>query len=203
MSDSDPDSENRLNALVATGRTQTEWLILNRESKTVSEVDLQALSCTCEDHEYRKSGSREVCKHVEKALLAAPARPEITDPAVQVIGSGPQPLPAADGAGVIDVDDVDQEDAADVPTDRRGDPAAKVRQAMRTRYGVSEEALEQIEVWEHDEFGSIQIEIDGYVDDDNLGAAVFRNDVVQYDPDGPGADNYVPADDVDDYVRGA
>lgn len=204
MSDSDPDSENRLNALVATARNQNQYVILNRESKTVSEVDLIELSCTCEDHEYRKSGSREVCKHVEKALITAPVRPENTDPGVQVIGSAFQsgPRPAADGAGVIDVDAVDQESSADVPTDRRDDPVAKVRQAMRTRYGVSEEALEQIEVWEHDEFGSIQIELDGYVEDDALGKAIFNNDVVIYDDDGPGADNYIPSDDVDEYVRG-
>jgi len=79
------------------------------------------------------------------------------------------------------------------------DPDTRVWKAMRDTWGLSDSAMDKINTWTAN--GHVKIEIDGYVDDDGLGAALFKNDLVQYNSDQSPA-NSLPISDVDDYCNG-
>ena len=48
-------------------------------------VDIEAMTCTCPDHKYRRDGNPEVCKHVAKVLLVAPSQLSIEEHATNTL----------------------------------------------------------------------------------------------------------------------
>ena len=203
------------------GLNEYRVLSARNGSVTVHEVDLMNMSCTCEDMEYNKS-DQEVCAHLTKALLDA------DDPDMEEIGLAnvsnlmrqtQSALENANNAREVfertrEAMWAEKEEAAknestesdtettETPTDSREDPVAKVRQAMTKQYGLPEENVKNLNIYEHDEYGSIQIEASSFIDHDGYKSAVLHNDLVEYSPDGPGADNYIASGDIDAYVRG-
>lgn len=205
--------------VVQTGLNHYRVLSARNGHPTAHKVDLTDMSCTCEDMEWNREG-REVCAHVARVMVDARQQIDLSGLAAseiaQLMTSANAALEKAkdardtynrtqeanEVAERTETAESDTADSQEVPTDDRENPAAKVRNAMESQYGVSSDDMDDVDVWVHDEYGSVQIEVNGYIDGDGIGRALFRNDLVEYDPDTPGADNYVPAGDVDAYARG-
>jgi hypothetical protein len=72
MADAPADQITDFEALTVRHIGGHEFRVLNRAAETVSEVDLEAMTCSCEDMTYNRNRDREVCKHVQTAMFQAP-----------------------------------------------------------------------------------------------------------------------------------
>jgi len=106
--------------------------VVNLDSGTVSEVDLKATTCTCEDMEYNQRDDRSVCKHYLKAHHQAPEcrlsveeqffgdLVDMTREMNDVIDAAEDAADALEGA-LVHSRDAEADAAADTDTDGAGD----------------------------------------------------------------------------------
>jgi len=86
-----------------------DYRVLNREKGTVSEVDLDDVTCTCEDMAYNRDGGRAVCKHVQMAMFQAPSdRITVEDTAPFYLSEAVDRAQTAAEQAEIVVDDLDK-----------------------------------------------------------------------------------------------
>jgi hypothetical protein len=147
-----------VDSLVVTHVGGWQYQVLNTggEQPTAYEVDIKAMTCTCPDHEYRRDGTSEVCKHVAKALLVAPATLSMDQHAATTVlevlqedAAPPQTdatdeevAEAVEAAEADESDDsgaaADASDADDASPDNQADAEAQVRDWLKTGYAAPE-----------------------------------------------------------------
>lgn len=188
------------------GGNRYRVLSLGGDEPTAYAVDIGALDCDCSDFQKRREDP-EVCKHLATALEAAPPRlsieAETFDSLVNLWSE------AADTVQDIkDVRDVAQtaqnanaaaaaQQAAESGTQTAGaDPVSRVESWLE----ANDVPSDGVDVWEHEEYGSIQLETNGNLSDAEFDR--FReltdDDLVKYDRNE--RVNYIQADDLEAVV---
>jgi hypothetical protein len=179
--------------------------VVNLDSGTVSEVDLKAMTCTCEDMEYNQRADRSVCKHYLKAHYQAPEcrlsveeqffgdLVDMTREMNDVIDAAEDAADALEGALVHSRDaeaDAGGETSADADTDTsppgRDIDAGDAAERLQTAY---DDVVEDMQVQHHEGWVWVQT---GRDTPDNLpgpgNVAVFEAflqnpDAVEYVPE--------------------
>lgn len=196
------------------------YTVTNRAEGTVYEVRLSEPACSCPDFRYNiDEDDHEACKHLLAANFGAPRTTPAEEWALQQVAGKIRDLQesvtriekAASGLEAREghhYDEPEQEPTAEPETDaQKAQQNGQGREVLDDRvaevkYWLEEQGapVEKLRVWEHEDFGSIQIETDGYLEDDEFEA--YRNatdhDLVNYDQDDQ--INYIKADNVAEVV---
>jgi len=180
-----------------------EWRVLSWRNDTITahKVNIEELRCTCSDAEYRRENP-EVCDHVAVALYEASRQLDVGDAlsdqmytqmqdlerhvrAIERRASGIEAEAAAAGAAT------DSEGAASQSDGFDGDPVEYMESYLRDA-GLDPG---DFEIWVDDEYGSLQVEQEGYLSDDEFSTWVDLKDDLGMGYDGENDRNYLQADD--------
>lgn len=174
---------------------------------TAYTVDLSGPDCDCQ-HGQQGPEDPEVCKHIQKAVLVAPSTIDATEIAAHDLRNAARRAEDA----VSDIRDVrDQavtaqnanaQAAAQGGADggeryEHSPPVVKVRDWLESK-GVP--VGDGVDVYEHDEYDSVQIEKVDQIDNDEFQALkdATSHDLVKFDQNG--GLNFVREEDVDEVV---
>lgn len=196
MSDGEPIAEavDGFASMKARQMTTHEWTVISwrNGSTTAHTVDLHARTCTCEDMQYNTDGE-EVCAHVVKAGHAAARTLDVSDAlsmrlleqqsevqsalrALERRASGLEAEAAAAGG-----------DGSQAGGESSSEPAVE-QPAERFEELLESEGLDPgaFDIWIDDQYGSLQIEQNGYLEDDQFSQwqDVREEYGIEYDVDG-------------------
>lgn len=167
---------------------------------TAYQCNTEQLTCECRDHAFNREEG-EICKHLAAALYQSP---EISDPDTDVVRSLSNDLEGIHdeiehlaqqltvveselAAGATPSDD-DTEPEPDDGFD--GDPVEYFESLLRDK-GLPVDAFD---VYIDDDFGSLQVEQNGYLEDDEFSDWVEFSDQLDLGYDGDSDRNYLQAD---------
>lgn len=165
---------------------------------TAHKVDVAELSCDCGDQDYNQQGAG-ICDHLAVALFQAENDVDLQAALdhdlredlkalreglenVTVVEAGADTQPAADGHSDAD------SGASDGSTPGRADPVGNFEAALRDA-GLDPD---DFRVWVDDQYGSLQVEKDGYLDDDEFRAWQDLSEELDLKWDQNNERNYLP-----------
>jgi len=169
-----------------------EWRVLSRRngSVTAHEVNIQDLTCTCEDMQFNLEGNQ-VCDHLAAALFQADRTMDVKAALDHEMRK--QMLDLKDSVRAIErraagvKADVAYEEAngtaegSDSTADEwTGDPVEEFEALLRDA-GLDPD---DFEVWVNDQFGSLQVDQDGYLETDEFEDWVDFSNGLDMDYDG-------------------
>jgi len=178
--------------------TVTSW---RNDTLTRHAVDLSTGECSCEDYLMNCEGE-EACAHLLKANHVAEARPDTSEHVMRFLSQEVRAVEQAaqsieqtatsveahqQAGGGQDTSEPAESDESPAV----GDPVESMKSLLRDA-GLNPA---DFDIHVDDQFGSLQIEQDGYLDDGEFDTWVdFKEDTpIQYDPDGER--NYLKEDD--------
>jgi hypothetical protein len=179
-----------------------EWRVLSRrnDSVTAHKVDVSDLSCTCEDMAYNKEDNQ-VCDHVAAALFACERTMDVQAALDHEMRT--QMLELKDSVRAIErraagvQADIAHEQANATAGDSQpssdewtGDPVEAFKSLLRDD-GLDPD---DFDIWVHEDLGSLQVEIDGFLDDDEFQQWVDLSDGIDLSYDGDDDVNYLKED---------
>lgn len=166
-------------------------LSLSNGEPTAYVTNIHDLTCTCPDDQFNKSGNR-LCKHLAATLYMEPKerdwdRELIKDVAGEIEALDDRLDDIQVGlreaqAEVYSRGSVDDSDGSGGSSDTTAwDPVAAFKDELAD-YGLS---ATDFDVWIHDELGSLQVELDGYLEDGEFEQwRTLQNDLgMSYDGD--------------------
>jgi hypothetical protein len=177
------------------------------EPPTIYETDLEDLSCTC-DHGEKGPTNARYCKHLAKAMLAHPDYQEgtelmthelslIVDRAAKAVRDLEKSRNVAQAKATADkvAEAADTSDDGDDGGDDGSDlnPVAIVEDWITDDLELPPS---KFNVWHDDDLGSVQIETDGYLEDDEFGVWMEQTGGEPLQYDGDNDRNYLPVSDV-------
>lgn len=169
-------------------------------------VDLSGPDCQCKDQQMRDDGAH-VCKHIMKANLVAETikSPESealrrTSEEVRALREATQSLEqtataqrATDEAAASSADAGGSDGKQPSPDD---DPVA----ALEDWFGAQGVDTAHLDIYEHDQYDSVQIETDGQLSDDEFDRFRELTDADHFNWDRNEGRNYIREDDVERVV---
>lgn len=181
-------------------------LSLANDTTTAYQVDIDELTCSCPDHRYEPDEG-DVCKHLAAALFEASKNRAVEQEAVrrassevqalrQAVESMEQSASSVEAEAAAAAQQPAQEGSAD-SSSQPDDPVEAVKQAA-VEAGVP--VGDGVSVYEHEEFGSIQVEKTGYIDDEEFQAMREFTDQDAFTYDQDSGTNYVRPEDVGEVV---
>jgi hypothetical protein len=183
------------------GRTDYRVLSLGGDHPTAYEVDVADLTCTCKDETYRGDGPRQ-CKHVSMALFQHTEQLDVSDYTNAHLSSLVDRAQEA-ARSIEDVRDVAQaSQSANASQAVAGDDETETEQGVSDPVAAFETWLEgqgldpdDFRVWVDEQFGSLQIDQDGYLSDGDFSTWVEAKEdtPLRYDQDND--INYIKAED--------
>jgi len=176
-------------------------LSLSEDGFTAYECDLEAMTCECRDMAFNRDKG-EICKHLACALYESPT---VSDPDADVVRSLANDLETIAGrfddleqkltvleSELATVDGASSDPASEtVDEGFDGDPVEYMESYLRDA-GLDPA---DFDVWIDDDFGSLQIDQDGYLDDDEFQTWVDFKDDLDMGYDGDNDRNYLPRAD--------
>jgi hypothetical protein len=182
----------------------TEYRVLSgrNDSVTVRKVDVDELDCTCEDQSMNRQGAS-VCAHVAKCLLvhsrrwdeasiAARDLHSIVDGARQTLREIEDIRDVAKRSREADVVRYMNEDESGSSDDTPDDPE-ELAESWIERQGFDPD---EFTVWEHDDYGSVNIKTNGLSDEDFSEWRDLAQDTDSMQWDGNNNANFVQKDDI-------
>lgn len=189
------------------------WRVLSwrNDSLTAHEVDLRELSCTCPDMQYNSQDDRkkrEICDHLAVALFAADQTMAVGEALNYELNQ--QILELRDMLSDTDPSTTASNDTAetggeDVVEEHTPQPPSEGAEAIgdlesRLReYGLDPE---DFEYWIDGEYGSLQITIENFLEDDEFSAWQEFSEDYDVAYDGDSDRNYVPTDGFEQLKEG-
>lgn len=183
-----------------TGLNRFSVLSLASDGFTAYSCNIDALECECRDKQFNRDEG-EICKHIAAALFMADSMEGFNDQVVKSLSE--------DIAGLHDrLDDLAQKTTAveaeakaataaangDEPAgagdDWNGDPVAEFESLLRDD-GLDPD---DFEIWVDDQFGSLQVDLEGYLDSDEFDTWVELSNGLDMGFDADSDHNYLQAD---------
>jgi hypothetical protein len=213
--------QNPLQSLKVTQTGPVHYTVLSARNggATAHRVNVAELTCTCEDMEYNTDDDRNVCAHVAKALLSAPANGTAETMGVSqlyhVVGRLQDQLEdleteaevLRDHATAAGTERRAQEasDAAETDTtpDKGIDPDEAAERLTEAYAGVGIDIETTIDVDNDTGQERIWIETAEQISESKFGAFLQDPDLVRYDPDEKDGymNNYVKPSEVDEVIE--
>lgn len=184
-----------------TGLNRFSVLNLGGEEPTAYECRIDTLECDCRDETFNREEG-EVCKHVQIALFQAPELMDINEALLKRLEDDirglRQDMDEALSRTAATAADASQAavDAAVEEAEANGagddlDPVTAFHKELRDA-GLDPK---DFEVWVDEEYGSLQVEKDGFLDDDEFSAWTSLSSDLGMGYDGEHDRNYLQADD--------
>lgn len=175
-------------------------LSLSKDGFTAYECDLEAMTCECRDMAFNRDEG-EICKHLAVALYQSPT---VSDPDGDMVRSLANDLETIAGrfddleqkltlleSELATVDGASSDPAGEtVDEGFDGDPVEYMESYLRDA-GLDPA---DFEIWIDDDFGSLQIDQDGYLDDDEFQTWVDLSDELDLQYDGDSDVNFLQSD---------
>lgn len=195
------------------------YTVTNLAEQTVYEVRLSEPACSCPDFRYNVSeDDHEACKHILAANYFAPRTTPAEEWALQQVAGKIRDLEesitrierAASGLESREGHHYDEtHEPAEKSTETSETPSqnGQSREVLDDKVSAVKDWLEErgapvskLKVWEHEDFGSVQIDTDEYLEDDEFEAykRATDSDLVRYDQDDQL--QFIKADDVEEVV---
>lgn len=172
-------------------------LSLSDAEPTAYQVDIEDLTCTCPDLKYNREDGQ-ICKHLAAALHQAPDVRDIDTDAVRSLATELEGLRTdidealvrsaeakADQAAAEDSTTTDS--STEEADEWQGDPVEGMASLLRSA-GLDPD---DFEIWVDDQYGSLQIDQDGYLADDEFSEWVDLSDDLDMQYDGENDVNFL------------
>lgn len=192
-------------ALIARPRTAEEVKVVNPATDNGAAhaytVDVANLECECEFAKHKGNSGPKVCKHVAKAVTVI--EPVMTK-VVQQRQAGDTETPAGSNSGGSSGGGSsgsggNVSESSQTPET----PAERARAAAQEQDLMAHDdpnAEDGVAIWEHDEYGSLQIERLGYLEDREFEALKDFTSHPQVSYDESNDRNFVPSDQIEDFL---
>jgi len=175
-------------------------LSLASDGFTAYQVDLEAMTCECRDKAFNRDEG-EICKHLAAALWKAPDIRDINSDAVRSLANELEGLrldidealvrSAAAKAEQVDGSDGSTADSSTEEADEwQGDPVEAMSSLLRSA-GLDPD---DFEIWVDGQYGSLQVDQDGYLADDEFSEWVDLSDDIGMGYDGDADVNFLQPD---------
>jgi len=149
-------------------------LSLAEDGFTAYQCDVESLECGCRDQEFnRKNG--EICKHLATALYQAddigePERDMVRSLSNDIEGIHDEISQLAHKLTIVESDVVAQSSDSSETAEASPDPEPSEDPVEKFTVLLRDAGLDpaDFDVWLHDEYGSLQVETTGYLDDSDF-----------------------------------
>lgn len=197
---------NGLTGLFARQYSFSDWRVLSlrNDEVTAHTVDLGELTCTCEDQQMNQQGQG-VCDHLAVTLLEARKHRAVEEFMLTEISQASDELATAaehavDAASavedaLVDVRDTEAGQAAEASAAEPDAGPVEAVEQFFDRTGIDTSGLD---IYEDDQYGSVQVETDGLsdADYDTFINTCQSTDAINWDADN--SRNFIKPDDVDE-----
>jgi uncharacterized Zn finger protein len=146
-------------------------LNLAGETPTAYAVDVADMTCSCPDHEYRREDG-ETCKHLAMALFQADSNVDLEVAMDHQLRQDIQALTEAvqggmDAAEAMTTEETTEEtdDQSEASESTSAMPPKEVAEEIAQQFVERGLDREDLAVWYHEDYDSIQMEATGYLDD--------------------------------------
>lgn len=184
------------------------YVVLNlaSESPTAYTVDLGDLSCECGNYKY-DGERRKVCKHLAKAIYKASPYKTVEEEGVRQLSDllrevrqSAEALRATATAREADAEADRVQGASEAAAN--GQEPADVPPAERVENWLDSQGLptDAFDVWVDEDYGSVQIDRTGYLEDDDYSAWMDLTDEEPIEWDGNNERSYIREDDLEEVL---
>lgn len=194
-----------------TGFVNYSVLSLAGDDPTAYRVNISELECDCPDFQHQHGSAETICKHLAVAIFEAPGTVSLETWAARdlsgIVAEARDAVDALENSRDVAQAKASANAAAGSSGSAEGASAGQSETAnkapvVRVRDWLEDAGIDvsNMEVWEHDEYDSIQFATDGQLPQDQFETlkSLSDHDLVKWDSNS--GNNFVRADDVDEVV---